>query len=157
AYGGRNKQVAAGDQRDQEADDTEDTGADHELLLGKREARLVDANRQGRPLDLPVARLEFLQRFLDLVAAHLPGGARPPLSAASRGLRHGLHPLLGLALAGQPRIDEDPCDTAGRDGRQEEQGDLFYGHAAGPRSLTPRSPSRRRRWPWRDSSPRRNS
>ncbi len=93
------------------------------------EARLREADAERDPLFLLAARLEILQRSLDLLAARtlvlvgVAGGNR--FGFCDRGTA-----IFGLLLSRQQRIEEDPGDAADPGGGEEGQCERLQFHGA---------------------------
>ena len=150
---------SAADDEDQRRNATtpEHAGDDAEFLLRPVQPGLRDAGADsGGSLPSWLRRSSSLSDLLDLLAARALV-ARRRCGRAGSDLRDAGAALLGLPLAGQQRIDEDPGDAADRDGAtMKSEGERL--HRSWRRSLMHRLRRLRRRRARRQAaSPRRNS
>src|SRR6185437_8141776 len=106
----------------------EEHGAKHrgdhrELLRRPGEACLSQANAEWNLARLLPARLEILERPLDLLAARALVALVLPLGSWL-GLGHGGAAVLRLLLARQQGIDKDPCQAADGGGGREARASI---------------------------------
>ena len=126
-HDGRSQQIAADHIRSHESRHGENAGYGPELLVRPRQTGLRDPDAEGDGLLLFAAGIEFFQRPLDLLAARALA-----FIGLTRGGRLGTRDRsatgLGLPLARQQRIDEDPCQAADRGGGHEGQCERLHVH-----------------------------